>query len=154
MLQRPPRPSLRPFVKVLWATHGDEPCTARRERVLPTGGMNLAFRVSDHPLRLFDGESDRSGRTIGLAVVGGARSSAYIRDVSQPVRSIGVALHPGVAPLLLGVPADELAERHTPLDLLWGRAASEIRERLAEAAAPERQLDVIEKVLIERLPRM
>lgn len=44
MFQRPPRPSLRPFVEVIWATHGDEPRVALRERVLPTGGMNLAFR--------------------------------------------------------------------------------------------------------------
>jgi AraC-like DNA-binding protein len=153
MLQRTPRPSLRPFVKVLWATHGDEPVVSQRERVLPTGGMNLAFRVSDDPLRIYAGPEDREGRTIGLAVVGGARAEPYIRDVSRPVRSIGVALQPGAAPLLLGVPAHELAGRHTSLEDLWGKGALEIRERLAEAGTPERQLDLLEAVLAARLPR-
>lgn len=57
MLTRAPGLALRPFVKTLWAT---DPASiapqdaADRERVLPTGAMHFAFRLSDLPFRLFD----------------------------------------------------------------------------------------------------
>ena len=152
---RAPVSGLRPFVKTLWASDGIADATSpgwERERVLPTGGMHLVFRLSEHPLRVYDGADDLEGREIGLAIVGGSRSSYYLRDVSQPVLSVGAAFHPGAAGLLLGVPADELAERHTPLDELWGRAAADAREHLALAGPIERQLDAFEALLAARLP--
>jgi len=120
--------------------------------VLPTGAMHLVFRLSSDPLRLFDGAGDPIGRVVGLAVVGGVRSSFYVRDVSQPMRSVGAELLPGAAQALFGVPADELAERHTALDDLWGRAAGEARARILEAGDPARSLDVFEGLLRARLP--
>ncbi len=153
MISRDPRPSLSPFVKTLWASDGSgEPRPGARELVLPTGEMHLVFRLSDDPLRLFRDAADCVGRTVGHAILGGARAAPYVRDVSQPARSVGAQLRPGVARLLLGVPADELAERHTPLEDLWGRAAREMRERLQELSSPERRLDMFESFLAARLP--
>ena len=150
-------PGLRPFVKRLW--FADESAragkgVAAREHVLPTGMMSLVFRVSDHPLRLFDTDN-HVGRTIGHAIVGGARTSFYVRDISQPTRSVGAQLHPGAAEFLLGAPAGELAEQHTRLDDLWGCAAAhEARERLALASTPDTALDLLQTLLIARLPRV
>lgn len=154
-LQRQPRPSLRPFVRTLWASNGGEaqPLAATaRERVLPTGDMHLVFRLGDDPLRLFDDVDDRTGRTVGRAVVGGARAASYLREVASPTWSVGAQLRPGASSLLFGVPADELAGRHTPLDDLWPAAAARIREQLHEARRPERQLDLFEALLEARLP--
>jgi len=154
-LHRTPSPSLRPFVKALWASDGTDPRpAATREISLPTGAMHVVFRVSPHPLRVFSSLDDATGRTFSREIVGGARATPYVRDISQPVRSVGVQLHPGMAPLLLGVPASKLAERHTPLEDLWGRQAIEMRERLEEAGSPERQLDLLESFLAARLPQL
>jgi AraC-like DNA-binding protein len=150
-LIRVPGPALRPFVRHLWFAEDPPPATVR-EHVLPTGAMHLVFRLSDHPLRLFDGPGDRVGRLVGLAVVGGTRSSFYARDVSQPMRSVGAELLPGAAQVLFGMPADELAERHTALDDLWGRAAGEARTRILEAGDAARSLDAFESLLRARLP--
>jgi AraC-like DNA-binding protein len=156
MLARAPRPSLRPFVRSIWASDraGEAAPACAREHVLPAGTTHLAIRLSNHPLRVFEGPLDVEGRAIGLAVVGGARSSYYVRDVSQPVCSVGAELEPGAAPLLLGVPADEFAERHTPLEGPWGRAADEARERLGSARSLADRLDVLEAILAARLPRV
>lgn len=155
LLTRPPRPILRPFIKTLWAM--DQPASAvsgfaARERVLPTGTMHLAIRLSNHPLRLFESLDDRPGREIGYATVGGARSTYYIRDVSDPVSSVGAQLLPGASELLFGVPADALAGRHTPLADLWGPAAVEIKERLLEVETLDQRLDMFESLLVARLP--
>jgi len=155
LITRPPRPALRPFVKVVWASEdaGGE-AGAERERVLPTGAAHVVFRLSELPLRVFDGPGDAVGRTVAHAVVGGPRAGFYVRDVSQPVCSVGAELHPGAVEPLLGVPAEELAGAHTPLEALWGRAAELARERLLEAGSAARRLELFESLLAERLPRV
>ena len=68
-LIRIPTPALRPFVRLLWACE-ETAAQAEREHVLPSGGMHVVFRLSDHPLRVFAGADDDRGRTFELAVVG------------------------------------------------------------------------------------
>ena len=155
MLQRDPRRALRPFIKTVWAVQ--EPIVprflaARRERVLPTGDMHVVFRLSNHPLRLYDDLADSCGYTVGHAIVGGARARPYLRDIPEPAWSVGAQLRAGTAELLFGVPADKLAGRHTPLGDLWGRSAELARDQLFAANDPKRQLDILESVLAARLP--
>ncbi|MDM0048040.1 AraC family transcriptional regulator [Variovorax sp. J22R115] len=156
LLTRVPRPSLRPFVRSMWAADPGPVGAAAgeaslREHVLPTGDMHLVFRLSGPPLRLFVDAVDSVGYTVGYAIVGGARSAFYARDVSVATGSVGVQFRPGVARALFGMPADELAERHTPLDALWGAQASEALERVHEAGTPAARLTVLEDLLNERL---
>lgn len=156
MLQRAPRPALRPFVRSLWALdpEGDGGPRPERERVLPAGSMHLSIRLFDDPLRLYEGDDDPVGRVVGPAVVGGARAGFYVRDVSKPVCSVGAELEPGASTVLFGAPADELSGRHTPLDDLWGRGAGEMRERLASVQGLAERLDLFEALLVARLPRV
>jgi AraC-like DNA-binding protein len=156
-MQRPPRPALRPFVRLLWAleeTDADAAARPPHELVLPTGHMHLVIRLGDAPLTVLRGD-DASGQVVGHAVVGGARTSAYLRDVSRPVRSVGAQLHPGAAELLLGVPAGELCEQHTRLEDLWGEAAvGALREQLEAAPDAGARLALFEAALERRLPRV
>jgi AraC-like DNA-binding protein len=157
VLTRVPGPPLRPFVRFLWASDqaGEgRSVPVRREHVLPTGETHLALRLADDPLRLFDAPDDATGRVIGRAVVGGARRSFYIREVSKPLCSVGAQLLPGATDALFGVPANELAERHTPLEDLWGGVCvAAMRGRLAELGSLEDRLDAFEAMLTARLPR-
>ena len=154
-LMRPPSsPRLRPFVQTLWAMAPDEaapPHPSGREHVLPTGAMHLVFRLSGPPLRIFAGSEDRRGAAVGHAIVGGARGSFHVRDVSAPSASVGALLHPGVALPLFGAPEGALAARHTPLDALWGLQAGRALERLQAAGSQARQLDLFEALLLDRL---
>jgi len=116
--------------------------------------MHLVIRLSNHKLCLFDDVSYCTRREIGYAIVGGARSTYYVRDISEPASSVGAQLLPGASELLFDVPADELAGRHTPLDGLWGHSAVESRERLLEGGSLEQRLDIFESLLVARLPRV
>jgi AraC-like DNA-binding protein len=145
---------LQPFVETLWAiSSADDIHVAprRRERVLPTGRMHVAFRLSGDPLRVFEDADDRLGQLAGDAVVGGARDVHYIRDESRPAWSVGAQLRPGAAEAFFGVPADELAGRHTPLDDLWGRDVVWMREQLLEAPMLHQRIDRLESILTARL---
>jgi AraC-like DNA-binding protein len=154
LLQRPPSPPLRPFIATLWAGCTDSAQNdSVREHALPTGQAHLVFRLSDTPLRLFRNGADPLGHTIGSTLVGGPRAAHYIRTAGRSY-SVGAQLRPGAVPLLLGVPAHELAGRHCELSDLWGAAATLLREQLIDAAWPERQLALLESALLARLPRV
>jgi AraC-like DNA-binding protein len=154
-MKRLPRAALRPFVEAVWAmdeTSLPQASSRRREHVIPTGSMHLVFRLSDDPLRLFAEDQDREGRVVSTMVVGGARARFYIRDASTPLCSVGALLRPGAAEALFGVHADELSERHTPLDDLWGARATSMRDKLGEARSLEERLDAFERMLAEKFP--
>lgn len=155
MLMRDPPPALRGVVKSLWVARPEaddaENPGARRERMMPSGIMHLVFRLSGPPIRLFAGLDDARGETFGHAVVGGARSGFYLRDEVPGVHVIGIELEPGAARRVLGVPAGELAERHTPLESVWGGVARGLRDRLAEPRSLAAQLDLFAELLTARL---
>jgi AraC-like DNA-binding protein len=113
--------------------------------------MHIVLRLEDEPVRVWS----PAGRELelGTAVIGGIRSSYYVKD-ARPARTIGAQLHAAASLPLLGVPADELAERHTRLDDVWGAATAALRARLQEARSPEAALTCFETALQARLPRL
>ena len=157
MSRRKPIAALRPFVKVLWATDPSQPDPYHatvRECVLPTGDMHLVFRRSASTLRIFRGAEDPIGYAPGDSIIGGARAGFYLKQVSAPDNSIGAQLHPGAGLLLFGVPVDLLAGRHAPLADFWGRDAVLAHEQIFSARTPTQRLNVLESILLGRLPRL
>lgn len=150
---REPVAALRPFIRTLWVVDVPAGDAGARERVLPTGLMHLAWRLSGPPLTVLPHPDATEGATTALSIVGGARSGTYIRLLS-PGRSVGLQLNAGAATLLFGVAAHELAERHTSLEDLWNGAAVELREELAAIRDPEAVLVTLEHHLMNRLPRV
>lgn len=151
MFSRPPIAPLRPFVRVMWCTTGRPGAPPQREHVLPTGGVHVVFRSA--PLRVYASDDDRVGHLVGDALVGGARPTFYVRDAAPVEWSVGALLEPGAAPLLLGIPAHELADAHTRLDDLWGDSAvASVRARIADEATPDGRVTAFEHILRARLP--
>lgn len=140
-----PCPELAPFVKTLW--HGESRPSGQCEHVLPSGAMHVVLRLSGPPVCV-------SGRHLGYALIGGARSAYYVKDVSKASCSIGAVLKPGGSLALLGTPAGELAETHTDLADVWGRDAEELRWRMLETNDPQWRLRMFEAALLARLKPM
>jgi len=89
------------------------------------------LRLDDSRICIFDGLDDRRGQTF-TSVIGGARSRFHVREAVGCARSVGMLIRPGAAGVILGVPAQELAERHTALEDVWGLSARALRDRLFE----------------------
>ncbi|SRR6185312_7797705 len=148
MLVRAPRHlALRSWVENIWLC---ESARSRRERAIPAGAMHLAIRVDGPALRLYADECDRNGREVDRAVIGGAHPRYYIKQTA-PGRTIGAQLKPGAARALFGVSAARLAQRHSPLRSFWGRAAARLQRRLAGAAVPEEQIEILEEAMLIQL---
>jgi AraC-like DNA-binding protein len=146
-------PPLRPFIRRVWLLDTSGVAGAGRERVLPAGLMHLAFRLSGQPFTFFRDAAATQGENVGFDVIGGPRSTSYVKQLS-PGRSIGVQFEPGAASVLFGIPAHELAERHTPLTDLWAGEVRDLRERLAAIDEPAAAIDALERFLLARLPRV
>ena len=156
-IKRAPIPFLRPFVKLLWASDEKRPegiLRVERERLLPSGGMHLVFRLSQDPIRIFDSVDDYKGHSFRRGVVGGIRAGFYVKEILHSARTVGAMLQPGVSQYLFGAKADELAERHTSIEDLWGRPAFHLWEELQEEPDLNRQLEIFEIFLAKRLPRV
>lgn len=153
-LHRPPVAPLRGLVSAVWAQDAPAPSArpaAARERVLPSGATHIALRIGGAPLLLFDDTADTRGHRLGHAVVGGARTSYHVRDVSQPAASVGAMLRPGAAQVLLGVPEAALAGHHTPLEqLLPAGDVDALLARLHAAADAATRLAWFEHWLMAR----
>jgi AraC-like DNA-binding protein len=119
--------------------------------------MHLAIRLDDVPVRIFAGEDDEVGRSF-TAVIAGARSRYYVRDAT-PAASVGVQFEPGGATALLGVPAAELAERHTDLDAVLrslpaAPGLEPLRSCLVQATSLAARLAILEDALAARRDRV
>jgi AraC-like DNA-binding protein len=67
---------------------------------------------------------------------------------------VGLRLRRGLAGGALAHPANELRDARVPLEALWGRDASELAERLADAEGTGRKRAILEDALVRRLPRI
>lgn len=142
------RKPLNQFVDCLWYSNGESK-SHRKERLLPTGCIDLVFKLrDDRSVRIFQEDKTQS---IGGAVVSGAYSRYYAIDTSQPSSTLGIHFRPGGAALFLGVPMSELMDRHINLEELWGREAVVLRERLMEAPSVSANFDLLEQTLLDRL---
>ena len=153
-IARVPSAPLRPFVRELWLTDQrsfrsfDE---RRREVMLPSGNTQIAFRLSDAPLRLLEPGPGAGSQGFVGPVVAGPRSTAYVKCAAAASYSIGAELRPGATRALLDASALALADRHVKLSDFWGTAAGEILMRLQEASTPARALDALEAAICERI---
>ncbi|WP_299396916.1 AraC family transcriptional regulator [Pelagibius sp.] len=159
-LVRQPRDVLRPFVQQLWASDPSDappgaPSGSGREAVLPSVSTQLVIRLAEQPLRVFRHRDDLEGYAVSTAVIGGPRLAPYLKDVSRPVPTVGAALRPGVAGLLIGAPAGTFVGRHLPLEDVWGAApVAVLRAALWEAGSAAQRLAIFEAALVVRLPKV
>jgi AraC-like DNA-binding protein len=147
-LAHQPSSPLREHVEHIW-TLSDAPGHAR-ERIVPSGTIELVINVHEDAFRIFNPFAGRE-RTFRGTIVSGCYSRAFEIDTRAHAHIVGVHFKPGGAARLLGVPPGTLANEHVGLDDLWGRSALELRERLCAAHGSRHRVDLLEQMLTARL---
>lgn len=145
LTHRPSAP-LGEHVEYFW-TLSDAPGHVR-ERIVPSGTIELVINLHADEFRIFAGHEHR----FRGAIASGCYSQAFEVDTRAHTHVLGVHFKPGGAARLLGVPAGALADAHVGLDDLWGRSATELRERLCAAPTSRQRIDLLEQALIARVP--
>jgi len=146
-LERIPAAPLNGFIRALWYAQA-RPATHRRERVLPTGSVQVILNLErDFLLDCPEGAGDER---MPPALIVGARSIYEIIDGSDMADLIGIVFAPGGFAAFASDAVDLFSNRSVGLEDVWGRGARELRDRLQEIATPQARLGCLEGFLIER----
>lgn len=145
-VEHAPHPALARHVECYWTIRRRlPPGEAFTAAVLPDGCMDIIVPLG--------------GRTTSRH---GARSAPYaVGTMTRPLRVgyagdvhlVGVRFRPGGAAPSLDAEAGALTDTTVELSAMWGAAANELQERLAEANATSGRLAILDEVLLARARR-
>jgi AraC-like DNA-binding protein len=145
---RKPRAPLNEFVEMLWFCEEPEGLPHARERLLPTGTVELVINLKEDATRTYDKHDIAQFDTMAGSVVCGIHTEFFVIDTAEQQLVMGVHFKPGGAFPFLNLPADELRNSHVALNDLWGgSAANELRERLLSAASLNERFQILEDAL-------
>src|SRR5262245_35181157 len=145
---RTPHRALAPFVESIWYCASDNPNL--RERILPSGRMELLVNLDEDELRAYHGPDLEQVERMGGAALCGAWARSFGIDGAEQHRIVGVSFLAGGAAPFFGLPAHVVAEQHVEIAELWGDEGGVLRERLLEAPSPAAALRTLERVLLGR----
>jgi AraC-like DNA-binding protein len=150
---RVPSGALKDFVHDYWLYEDYTPSFHFKERILPSGTIELVINLQDDELRIYDAARIDSCKRFSGALVSGTYGGSFVTDTAEERAVMGVHFKPAGAFPFLGVPADELADTHVDLEMLWGQSARDLRERLCEAPTPVKRFQILEDMLFAHLFR-
>lgn len=116
-------------------------------RELPSPELVMVLNLAE-PLTINRTPSVAGARAPVAFIAGVGHSALTTRHAGHQV-AVEVRLSALAAGSLIGVPASELAEQVVDLTELWGRAGSELVERVSAASWPDR-FDIVEGALLAR----
>lgn len=145
-----PLAALRPMVATLW--YGEGRVGYQRDRILPSGGSQLLINLGPTQYRIAPGPPERRIAFDDIWY-SGLHQSPIDTEAPHGNALLGVAFHAAGTRPWLGVDADELSDRITPLADVIGREALALREALLEAPSLERRFATVEAWLLARVQR-
>jgi AraC-like DNA-binding protein len=144
----PPDPRLARDVKLLWTLEEERlPGRPSTERILPDGLVEVVFHFRDPFLMRREGETfARQPPSFAVSM------TERFLEMRPSGRSgfVAVRFHPWGARRFFRVPVEEFRDRHLPAEELWGPAASELSEKIAEARSMEERIALVEGFLLDR----
>jgi AraC-like DNA-binding protein len=144
-----PDPPLSGLVNSIWLYEATVPPHAR-ERVLPSGSMQLIINLREDKLHVSDPDGSSEPNSFPGSLLSGAHSEPFLIDTVHQSSTMGVQFRPGGAFPFLAPPADEFRNTHVSLDAVWGTGSAELRERLLQAEAASDRLVILADALLQR----
>ena len=118
-----------------------------RERRLPSGALEVVINLREDGLRVYDWKDSARIQDYGRCVVIGAHSTFFVIDTANQAALMGICFKPGGAAPFFSLPIDELHDSQVPLEILWGKRADELRERLLAVTDAQARLWALEQFL-------
>lgn len=122
----------------------------RRERALPTGRVDIVIPLQQDGVLRYDSLDAAQPRLLRGGVVVGVHDRFFVRGTGGASTVIGVHFRPGGAAAFFGGALPDLRNRTAPLEAVWGRAASDLREQLLAARTVGQKIALVEQALLAR----
>ncbi len=143
-----PAPPLNAYIDDLYYLDGAAPYL--RQKVLPNPTLHLMINLG-HAFQVSDSDQTQPYMTCDESWWVGLWNKYHVVDWPPNVAFYGVHFKPaGVYPFLQ-FPLSELHNQIVPMDVIWGRFAAEIRERLYAAPTVAAGFALLEQLLRSRL---
>jgi len=142
-----PRPALRPWVECFWVSASDHAAGTATQRVTPDGCLDIIFSLGPAGSLWSAEHGDAACGVVGVM------TRPLTVSVGRGADVVAVRFRPGRAHGFLNLSVAELTDRSAEVGEVWGRPGRLLAERLQETADTRSRLAILERALLERLPR-
>ena len=142
-----PGPPLGHFIENVAYHSGYRPAHTK-ELLLPDGGVNLVFELSDEAKYVFNRDSLEPERAYRSGWISGMHENGLVIDAGRGTPMLVVRFKPGGLWPFFGFPSAELNDVVLPLTDIWGRPFRDLHEQLLEAPTATARFAVLERELI------
>src|ERR1041385_5049896 len=126
----PLSPPLDAYIDSLYCLYGSMPY--RREKIIPAAWLDLKINVGG-AIQAYKADHGEPFLVCAESWSVGLWNEHHMVDWPPDMQFFGVRFKPGAAYPFFQIPLSELHNRAVPLDMIWGRSAVEIRQRLCAA---------------------
>ena len=144
-----PHPDLEALVKCYWILEIPAESGAARQRIVPDGCIEMAFILGDD-IKRYTSENEYILQPRAM-IIGQIVEPFYIEPTGH-VNTFAVRFYPYGFANFVSVPINNLANKETPLDILFDRnSAKELEYTIIHATSTQQRIEIIETFLLGRL---
>lgn len=145
----PPHPDLAALVKCYWILEIPAAMDAQRQRIIPDGCIEMIFILGDD-IKRYTSEDEFIIQP--RAMILGQTIEPFFVEPTGLVNSFAVRFYPYGFANFVTVAINNLANKETPIDLLFGEMTSkELEQKIIQATATEKRIGIIEDFLLHLL---
>lgn len=141
-------PDLEAIVKCYWTLEVPSEMATEKQRIVPDGCIEMAFILGEDIKRL---ENEENWVLQPRAMVVGQITKSYFIQPTGFVNSFAVRFYPYGFASFIKTPVKELADKDTPLTMLFGESANELEQKIIHAASTEERIEIVESFLLNKL---
>lgn len=144
-----PNIDLESLISCYWTLEVPAESDAQRQRIIPDGTIEMAFILGDDIKRYTSG--DEFIIQPRAMVLGQTIEPFYIEPTGY-VNTFAIRFYPYGFANFVSIPIKNLANKETPIHLLFGeKTAKELEQKIIEATNSNERIEIIENFLLDKL---
>ncbi len=144
-----PNPDLESLISCYWTLEVPAEPNAQKQRIIPDGTIEMAFILGDDIKRY----TSEDGFIIQpRAMVLGQTIEPFYIEPTGYVNTFAIRFYPYGFASFANIPIKDLANKETPIELLFGeKKANDLERKIIEAKNSNERIEVIENFLLDKL---
>jgi AraC-like DNA-binding protein len=144
-----PQPDLDALIKCYWTLEVPAEQAAPKQRIIPDGCIEMIFVLGDDVRRY---TSEHEFIIQPRALVLGQITEPFFIEPTGYVNTFAVRFYPYGFANFVVMAIKSLANKETPIDLLFGKeSASQLENKIINAASTRHRIEIVEDFLLNRL---
>lgn len=144
-----PHSDLESLVKCYWTLEIPAEPDPQRQRIIPDGCIEMIFILGDD-IKRYTSENEFIIQPRAM-ILGQTIEPFYVEPIGY-VNSFAVRFYPYGFANFVTLPIKHLANKETPLDLLFGeKSAKDLEQKIIQATDIKKRIEVVENFLLDKL---